>query len=77
MSSVDSLEEVLIGPKNMSYIAVMGAEWFSRKLRLDVPVTRLKNVIKVLTLNIPSYIAPPTRAVKRCGMEVGIRKVDK
>ena len=40
MSSVDSLEEVLIGFKNMSDIAVMGAEWFLGNLRLDVPVTK-------------------------------------
>lgn len=42
MSSLESLEEVLIGPKNKSDIAVLGAEWFLRSLRLDVPVVKSK-----------------------------------
>ena len=42
MTSMDSLEEVLVGPKNKSDIAVKGAEWFLRNLRLDVPVVKSK-----------------------------------
>lgn len=40
LSSLDSLEEVLIGPKNKSDIATLGAEKFLRNLKLDVPVTK-------------------------------------
>lgn len=40
--SLDSLKEVLIGPKNKSDIAVLGAERFLRNQRLSIPVTKSK-----------------------------------
>ena len=40
MSTLDSLEEVLIGPKNKSDIAAVGVERFLRNLSLDVPVKK-------------------------------------
>lgn len=42
MVSMESLEEVLIGPKNNSDIAILGAERFLRNLKLDVPVVKSK-----------------------------------
>lgn len=40
MINMESLEEVLIGPKNKSDIAVLGAERLLRNLDLSVPVVR-------------------------------------
>lgn len=42
LTSLKALEEVLIGPKNKSDIAILGAERFLRNLQLDVPVTKSK-----------------------------------
>lgn len=40
MLSLDSLEQILIGPKNKSDVAVLGVEYFLRNEKLSVPVVK-------------------------------------